>query len=138
MSTYVESLLEAKNICELNDTRTIITDRMGPWSNQNVELAWEGVCNGKLISITPDEAKLLFENGLTRNVVQKEDGEISIHWIFDDIRIFHRAIVCGILAPTTAKGIRKEFVDYGKKMGYITEKMTPINMKTGNYTNLKE
>lgn len=41
MSNYLNSLLNSRENFRLEDERTIITDRMGPWSNQNLVLAWE-------------------------------------------------------------------------------------------------
>ena len=131
MQPHINDILENAKICEMNDTRSIITDRMGEWANQNVRLAWEGNCDGDTISLTPDEVEILFEHRLTRNVFLNECRKMYMSWVYDDIRTFPGAIVCGIMAPTTIKEIRKEFVDYAKKMGYITDEMTPVVMKTG-------
>lgn len=51
--------------------------------------------------------------------------------VFMDIRSYNGAIVCGILAPTTLTNMRKEIINYAKKMGYISEKMKPVEMTSG-------
>lgn len=67
MNNYVEELVDAKCICTMNDKRTIITDRMGEY---DVVLTWEGDSEKGLVSITPDEVEVLFENGLVKNVAR--------------------------------------------------------------------
>lgn len=119
------------NICFMNDWRTIITDRMGPWSRQNVVLTWEGVCGEEYISLTPDEIEVLFKNGFTKNVFRNENGKLYMGWKYLDVRIYDRAIVCGILAPSTQSKMRTEIIDYAKKMGYVTDEMTPVKMASG-------
>lgn len=129
--SYVNRLVESRTICTMNDERTIITDRMGSWNEQNVVLTWEGNSNIGIISITPDEVEVLFTQGLTRNVARRKNGTLYKQNIFLDIRNFDRAIVCGILAPSTRKNLRQEILDYAKKMGYVTDTMTPVRMFSG-------
>lgn len=131
MSSYVDEIINLHTVCEFNDTREIITDRMGPWKNQNVTLIWEGWCEHKTVDLTPEEVEILFERGLTRNVVRKEDGKLRMREVFTDARSYKGAIVCGILAPSTLNYMRKEIIYYAKKMGYISEKMTPVEMISG-------
>ena len=102
MASYVEKLLATKGVCAINDERTIYTDRMGPWKNQDVVLTWEGEQEKEFISVTPDEVEVLFKNGKTRNVYRGEDGRLYKGWIFADYRYFPGAIVCGVMAPSTA------------------------------------
>lgn len=130
----IDELVKAQNVYTINDKRTIITDRMGPWHEQNVVLTWEGDGDKKSISITPDEVEVLFANGLTENVYRGEDGKLYIGWCHADICTFRGAIVCGVLAPTTQKKMRPEIVAYAKKMGYVTDEMTPVEMSTGTKT----
>lgn len=120
----------------MNDTREIITDRMGSWSQQNVTLVWEGNCNcnGNRVSITPDEAEILFKHGLLKNVYRREDGKLGLKTVYADIRSFMGAIVCGIIAPYSRKCMRPEIIDYAKKMGYISDTMTPVKMFSGTKT----
>ena len=144
MSSYVEEIIKSHTVYEFNDTRKIITDRMGPWKNQDVTLTWEGWGENKTVKLTPDEVEILFERGLTKNVVRGEDGKIYMKTVFLDIRSYNGAIVCGILAPTTLTHMRKEIINYAKKMGYISEKMKSVEMtsvknslllnKYGNYS----
>ena len=69
MSRYVDEIINLHTVCKFNYTRKIITNRMGPWKNQNVTLVWEGGCEHKSLELTPDEVEILFERGLTKNVV---------------------------------------------------------------------
>lgn len=130
-TSYVNQLMESKTICTMNDERTIITDRMGSWNEQDVVLTWEGNSNIGIVSITPDEVEILFANGLIENVNRGEDGKLYRKFTYSDIRSFPRAIVCGILAPSTQADLRQEIFDYAKKMGYVTDTMTPVEMLTG-------
>lgn len=130
-NSYVNRLIESQTICTLNDKRTIITDRMGSWNEQNVVLTWEGHSDKGSVSITPDEVEGLFTNGLTKNVVRGENGTLYEEFTFSDIRTFGRAIVCGILAPSIQKNLRHEILEYAKKMGYVTNTMTPVEMFSG-------
>ena len=130
-NSYVNQLMESKTICVMNDERTIITDRMGNWNEQDVVLTWEGNTNNGIVSITPDEVEILFANGLTKNVARGENGKLYEKFTYADIRKFSGAIVCGILAPSTQADLRQEIFDYAKKMGYVTDTMTPVEMTTG-------
>lgn len=131
-SCYANQFLESKTTCQMNDTREIITDRMGSWNNQNVTLVWEGYYDGyNIVSLTPDEVEILFTHGLITNVVRGEDGKLYQNFTFLDSRSFSGAIVCGILAPTTANSMRPEIIEYAKKMKYISDTMTPIKMLSG-------
>lgn len=130
-NSYVSRLVESKTICTMNDERTIITDRMGSWNEQDVVLTWEGNSNRGTVSITPDEVEVLFTKGLIRNVVRGENGKLYEKSTYADIRSFDRAIVCGILAPSTQANLRQEIFDYAKKMGYVTDTMTPVKMFSG-------
>lgn len=131
-NSYLNEIMESQCVCIMNDQRTIITDRMGSWEQQDVVLTWEGNCNKEIISITPDEVEILFENGLTRNVARGEDGKLYEKTTYADVRTFAGAIVCGILAPTTKANIRQEIIDYAKKMGYISDTMKPVKMFSGS------
>lgn len=130
-NNYVSKLLESQAVCSLGDKRTIITDRMGPWHEQNVVLTWEGSSKNENLSLTPDEVEILFSNGLVQNVAREEDGKlyIIINWL--DARCFNGSIVCGILAPSTKVILREEILDYAKRMGYVTDVMTPVKMYSG-------
>lgn len=130
-NSYVNQLMESKTICVMNDERTIITDRMGNWNKQDVVLTWEGNTNNGIVSITPDEVEILFANGLTKNIVRGENGKLCRKFTHLDIRKFSGAIVCGVLAPSTQADLRQEILDYAKKMGYVTDTMTPVEMTTG-------
>ena len=130
-NSYVSRLVESKTICTMNDERTIITYRMGSWNEQDVVLTWEGNSNRGTVSITPDEVEVLFTKGLIRNVVRGENGKLYEKSTYADIRSFDRAIVCGILAPSTQANLRQEIFDYAKKMGYVTDTMTPVKMFSG-------
>lgn len=130
-NSYVSRLIESQTICTMNDERTIITDRMGAWNEQDVVLTWEGNSNRGIVSITPDEVEVLFAKGLIRNVIRGENGKLYEKTTYLDIRSFDRAIVCGILAPSTRANLRQEIFDYAKKMGYVTDTMTPVKMFSG-------
>lgn len=125
MKSYVSQLLEEGTVWTMNDTREIITDRMGTWGEQNVVLVWEGDADNKRIQITPDEAEILYEKGLLENVARGENGKLYIKTTFADIRQFDGAIVCGVLAPSTSKTMRQEIKDYARKKGYITNVSIP-------------
>lgn len=125
MKNYVSKLLEEGTVWTMNDTRKIITDRMGTWGEQNVVLVWEGDANNKRIQITPDEAEILYEKGLLKNVARSEKGKLYLKTTFADIRQFDGAIVCGVLAPSTNKTMRQEIKDYARKKGYITNVSIP-------------
>lgn len=114
----------------MNDERTIITDRMGPWNEQDVVLTWEGDSDAGNVSLTPDEVEILFEKNLIKNVVRGENG-LYQKSVYADIRTYNGAIVCGIMAPSTRAGLRQEILDYARKMEYVTEAMTPVKMFTG-------
>lgn len=127
MSNYFQNLLDSSKIFHMVDKRTIITDRMGPWSNQCLTLAWEdatGEC-----SVSPDEAEILFNYGRLSNVQRIYDGTISMGMIYADIREFNAVIVCGIITPSN--NIRKEILDYAKSRGYIAFSPTPVEMLNG-------
>lgn len=130
-NSYVSRLINSRTICIINDERTIITDKMGPWNNQLVVLTWEGNTNKGVVSLTPDEVEILFEKGLTSNVVREENGKLYRTFSYLDSRHFPRAIVCGVLAPSTRADLRPEIYSYAKKMGYVTETMTPVKMLNG-------
>lgn len=123
--SYVSQLLEEGTVWTMNDTRKIITDRMGTWEEQNVVLVWEGDANNKRIQITPDEAEILYRKGLLKNVACSEKGKLYIKTTFADIRQFDGAIVCGVLAPGIRKTMRQEIKDYAEKKGYITNVSIP-------------
>ncbi len=131
MSSYVDEIINLHTVCKFNYTRKIITDRMGPWKNQNVTLVWEGGCEHKSLELTPDEVEILFERGLTKNVVRQEDGKLHIREVLLVACSYEGAIVCGILAPSILNYMRKEIIEYAKKMGYISEKMTHVEMTSG-------
>ena len=132
MGNYVEQLLDTGKTIILNDTRNIYSDRMGPWSNQDLVLTWEGGYDHEYISITPDEVEVLFKNGrTTENVYRASDGNLYMRTVFADIRIYKGAIVCGIMAPSTSACMRQEILDYAKKMGYVTDEMIPVKMTCG-------
>ena len=130
-NNYVSKLLESQAVFSLGDKRTIITDRMGPWHEQNVVLTWEGFSKNENVSLTPDEVEFLFAKGLIQNVTRGEDGKIYIKNNWLDALWFNGAIVCGILAPSTKVILRKEILDYAKKMGYVTDVMTSVKMYSG-------
>lgn len=130
-NSYVRGLIKSQTICTMNDKRTIITDRMGSWNEQNVVLTWEGNSDIGIVSITPDEVEVLFTNGLTRNVARSANGKLYEKSTYADMRIFDGAIVCGILAPSTQTKLRQEILEYAKKMGYVTDTMTPVEMLSG-------
>lgn len=127
MSNYFQDLLDSGEIIRMMDKRTIITDRMGPWSNQCLTLAWEDA-SGK-VSVTPDEAEILFNYGRLTNVHRIHNGTISMGFIFDDIRNFDAVIVCGTISPSNT--IREEILDYAKSKGYITDEPIPVEMFSG-------
>lgn len=131
MHNYLGEIMKSQIPCDFNDTRVIITDRMGTWKNQNVTLVWEGYWKGKTVSLTPDEVEVLFPLGLANNIARGEDGKLYEKSTFLDCRSFDGAIVCGILAPYAKKSIRKEILAYAKKMGYISDKMQPVQMTCG-------
>ncbi len=133
-NSYVSRLIETQTICTMNGKRYIITDRIGAWNKQSVVLTWEGwqiTSNSNFVSITPDEVEVLFTKGLIRNVARGENGKLYEKTTFLDGRDFAGAIVCGILAPSTQANLRPEICDYAKKMGYITDIMTPVKMFSG-------
>lgn len=127
MSNYFQSLLDSGKIIRIMDERTIITDRMGPWSNQCLTLAWEDA-NGDY-SISPDEAEILFNYGRLQNVQRIYDGTICPGMIYSDIRQFNAAIVCGTISPSNT--IRQGILDYAKSKGYITPEPVPVEMFSG-------
>lgn len=129
MDKYLENILEAGKVYSMNDQRTIITDRMGPWSNQNLTLAWEGDRKGGHICVSPDEAEILFEHGLLTNVQRNYMNELYMESTYADIREFDGAIVCGVLSPSTI--VRKGILEYAKRMGYILEHIEPVEMLNG-------
>lgn len=125
----VEELVREGKVCCLKTERRIITDRMGPWREQEVCLVWENP-NGEM-KLTPDEVEVLFKKGLTSNVLRLENGSLSMECVYCDARTFSGAIVCGVLAPSTKAKMRPEIVEYAKKMGYVTDTMTPVQMTSG-------
>lgn len=127
MSAYFQSLLDSGKVIRMVDERTIITDRMGPWSNQCLVLAWENA-SGE-ISISPDEAEILFNYGRLENVQRIYNGTISMGMIFSDIREFDAAIVCGTISPSNK--IRQGILDYAKSREYITPEPVPVEMFNG-------
>lgn len=130
MDKYLENIMETGNVYYMNDHRTIITDRMGLWEEQEVILAWEG--DGperKHICVSPDEAAILFEHGLISNVEKDSEDGFYIKTVYCDIRNFDGAIVCGVLSPTTE--LREGILEYAKRMGYILEHPTPVKMFNG-------
>lgn len=130
MDNYIKNILEAGKVYEMNDYRTIMTDRMGGWNNQELRLAWEG--DGKdrdTISISPDEAEILFEKGLLKYVQRDYKGNLYIPTYYCDVREFDGAIVCGMLSPSSI--MRNGIREYTKKMGYILDKPTPVEMFNG-------
>ena len=131
MKSYVDEIINLHTVYEFMCSREIITDRMGPWENQYVTLTWEGRCEHKAIELTPDEVEVLFERGLTKNVLRLEDGKIHMKTIFLDDYSYVGAIVCGILAPNTLAHMREGIIEYAKKIGYISEEMTPVEMTSG-------
>lgn len=127
MSNYLNSLLNSEKVFRLEDSRTIITDRMGPWSNQDVTLAWETASGDPCLS--PVEAEVLFDYGKLSNVQRDYRGQLYMESVFADIRTFSGAIVCGILSPSTY--LREEILEYAKSMGYITDKPVDVEMFNG-------
>ena len=127
---YVDKLVEKGEAICFNFSRSIITDRMGPWDEQNVKLAWVGD-SPKRVVVTPEEVEVLFAKGLTKNVVRGEDGTLYMKYMYCVASSFDRAIVCGVLAPSTKAELRPEIFEYAKKMGYVTEEMTPVKMAMG-------
>ena len=103
MHNYLCEIMKSQIPCDFNDTRVIITDRMGTWKNQNVTLVWEGYWKGKTVSLTPDEVEVLFPLGLANNIARGEDGKLYEKSTFLDCRSFDGGIVCGILAPYAKK-----------------------------------
>jgi hypothetical protein len=104
---------------------------MGNLIEQNVVLTWEGIFSDEVVSLTPDEVKVLFNRGLTTNVACNAKRKLYEVNYPTDIRRYNNAIVCGILAPSTQMNLRKEILSYAKKMGYVTEEMTPVQMHSG-------
>lgn len=131
MNSYVEKIIKSDYGVYLNDERCIITDRMGNWGEHWVRLAWEGYWKKEVVSLSTDEVEFLFSQRFTQNVSRRETGELYQNYTLCDARYYPGAIVCGILAPSAEPKIRKEIVDYAKKVGYIAEKMTPVVMSTG-------
>lgn len=130
MDNYIKDILEAGKVYGMNDHRTIITDRMGPWNNQDLRLAWEGDSKDSYsISISPDEAEILFEKGLLENVQRDYKDNLYIKTYYCDVREFDGAIVCGMISPSTI--LRNGIRDYAKKMGYILDKPVPVKMFNG-------
>ena len=130
MDNYIKNIIEAGKVYSMNDFRTIMTDRMGGWRNQDIRLAWEG--DGKdraSICISPDEAEILFEKGLLKKVQRDYKDKLYIQTVYCDIREFDGAIVCGMLSPSTI--MRNSIRDYAKKMGYIIDKPVPVEMFNG-------
>ncbi len=127
MSKYLSNLLNSEEIFRLEDRRTIITDRMGPWSNQNLTLVWE-TASGKPC-VTPEEAEVLFDYGKLSNVQRDYAGKLYMETTFCDIRTFDGAIVCGTLYP--GLHLREEILEYAKSKGYITEKPVDVQMFNG-------
>lgn len=127
---YVDDLVEKGEAVGFKFFCSIITDRMGPWSEQKLKLAWIGDSSERLV-VTPEEAEVLFTKGLTKNVVRGEDGTLYMGYVYCIESFFDRAIVCGVLAPSTKAGLRPEILEYAKKMGYVTEEMTPVKMAMG-------
>lgn len=130
MDNYIKDIIEIGKVYGMNDYRTIITDRMGSWSNQDLILAWEGDGKDRAhICVSPDEAEILFEKGLIKNVERDYKDKLYIQTVFCDIRTFDGAIVCGMLAPSI--NLRKGIFDYAKKKGYILDNSTPVQMFNG-------
>lgn len=127
---YVDELVEKGETICFNYPRSIITDRMGPWDEQNVKVAWVQD-RPKRVVATPEEAEVLFNKGLTENVVRGEDGALYMQYVYCVASSFNGAIVCGVLAPSTKAELRPEIFEYIKKMGYVTEEMTPVEMAMG-------
>ena len=119
MSSYIDKLIKARKVYEMNDQRTIITDRMGSLEEQCITLTWEGESyennTRDTISVTPDEVEKLFKKGLVTNVVRGENGKLEEKMCYADICQYDGAIVCGILAPSTKATLRQEIIDYAKK-----------------------
>ncbi len=129
MDKYLKDIMESGKIYYMNDHRTIITDRMGPWANQDLVLAWEGDGKGSHICVSPDEVEILFKNGLVTNVQRNFWKKLYMESVYADIRTFDGAIVCGILSPRTK--LRDGILEYAKRMGYILEHSEPVQMFNG-------
>lgn len=129
MDNYIKDIIEAGKVYSMNDYRTIITDRMGPWSNQDLRLAWEGDSKGTHICISPDEAEILFEKGLLKNVQRDYKDKLYIESVYCDIREFDGAIICGLLSPRTK--LRNGILEYAKRMGYVLDHAVPVEMFNG-------
>lgn len=130
MDNYLKDILESGNVYYMNDERTIISDRMGSWSKQDLVLAWEGDGKNRLsISVSPDEAEILFEHGLLSNVQKDPEDGFYIETVHCDIRQFDGAIVCGVISPSTK--LREGILEYSKRMGYILDCPTPVEMFNG-------
>lgn len=127
MSNYLNALLNSENTFRLEDKRTIITDRMGPWSNQDLTLAWETASGEPCV--TPEEAEVLFDYGKLSNVQRDYSGKLYMETTFCDIRTFDGAIVCGTLSPGLY--LREEILEYARSKGYITEEPTDVQMFNG-------
>lgn len=132
MDKYLKDIIEAGKSYGMNDHRTLITDRMGPWSNQDLILAWEGDGKGGHICVSPDEAEILFEHGLLKHVQRDYQNQLYIESTYADIRTFDGAIVCGILSPSTK--LREGILEYAKRMGYVIDHAIPVEMFNGTKT----
>lgn len=120
-------------ILNLTVKACIRTDRMGSEAEQIVTLALEEkrpVINP--VVVTPEEAKALFDAGLTKNIYFSAEGSLGFIRLYDsNWKYFPGAIVCGIMAPSTKVNMHPKIFDYAKKMGYVADEMTPVKMRSG-------
>lgn len=102
------------------------TDILNRPDEANVLIAWE---DGKGNPFTPDEVEELFANNMTAGLRRYMDG--TLYPTIMRFRYYYHAIVCGTIRPSLKETMPPKILDYAKKMGYVTDNMTPLKMMSG-------
>lgn len=108
------------------DSTHVMTDYMGGWSNQWIEIGWYDNRTNSYFNL--DEVKYFFEKGETENVGQNEDGSLYMKSYWLDARTAF-TIVCGI--PFNTSESNQNLLEYAKSIGLVHEQPIPIKMFSG-------
>lgn len=108
------------------DTIHLMTDRMGGWLNQWVEIGWYDQNSNQYFN--PDEVRKIYDEGQAENVKEDENGKLYMCSQWMDARTAFN-VVCGI--PFRVSEKNQNLLDYAKKIGVVCEQPVPIEMFSG-------
>lgn len=103
-----------------------MTDYMGGWSDQWVEIGWYDKKSDRYFNL--DEVKELFKKGETENVGRDENGELYMKQYWADARTAF-TIICGI--PFEVEEDHSNLLTYAKSVGLVKGKPEPVKMLSG-------